>query len=53
VLMVGDSTLDLIMANNAGVDSIGITTLAHTYNVLMLEKPIACISDLFELIKRQ
>jgi len=52
VLMVGDSTLDLMMANSAGVDSIGITTGAHTYDVLMQEKPIACISDLLELIKR-
>lgn len=52
VLMIGDSTLDLIMANKAGVDSIGITTGAHTHDELMRQKPRACISDLLELIKR-
>ncbi|ORU92919.1 MAG: hydrolase [Cycloclasticus sp. symbiont of Bathymodiolus heckerae] len=51
-LMVGDSTLDLIMANKAGVASIGVTTGAHSYEKLMQEAPLACISNLVELIKR-
>lgn len=51
-LMIGDSTLDLIMANNAGVASIAVTTGAHSYDVLKQHAPLACINNLTELFKR-
>lgn len=49
-LMIGDSTLDLLMAQKAEVDSIGITTGAHNQNQLMVHQPIACIERLNELL---
>lgn len=52
VLMIGDSTLDLAMAKNAGVASIGVTTGAHSYEVLAQHAPIACINNLMELFER-
>jgi len=51
-LMVGDSTLDLIMAKKARVASIGITTGAHSHEVLSQHAPIACINNLMELFER-
>ncbi|MEO1963530.1 MAG: HAD-IA family hydrolase [Cycloclasticus sp.] len=51
-LMIGDSTLDLIMANNAGVASIGVTTGAHSHEELKQHAPLACINNLMELFKR-
>jgi phosphoglycolate phosphatase len=51
-LMIGDSTLDLIMAKNAGVASIGITTGAHSYEELQKHEPVACINNLMELFER-
>ena len=52
VLMIGDSTLDLAMAKNAGVASIGVTTGAHSYEVLKEHAPIACINNLSEIFSR-
>lgn len=49
VIMVGDSCLDLTMANNAGVKSIGVSYGAHDKVRLHMAKPIAvvdCASDL-------
>ncbi len=51
-LMIGDSTLDLIMANNAGVACIGVTTGAHSHEELKRHAPLACINNLKELFKR-
>ncbi|MBV1875407.1 MAG: HAD hydrolase-like protein, partial [Cycloclasticus sp.] len=51
-LMIGDSTLDLIMAKKAGIASIGVTTGAHSYNLLAQHAPIACINNLMELFER-
>jgi len=51
-IMIGDSSLDLEMANNAGVSSIGVTTGAHSYEVLTEHAPVACINNLMELFER-
>lgn len=51
-IMIGDSTLDLKMAKNAGVSSIGVTTGAHSYEMLSEHAPIACINNLMELFER-
>ncbi|MGN1356880.1 MAG: HAD family hydrolase [Succinivibrionaceae bacterium] len=48
-LMVGDSNLDLRMATNAGVPSIGITWGVHPREVLEKESPVAIIGDVCEL----
>jgi len=50
ILMIGDSTLDLIMAKNAGVASIGVTTGAHSLETLNEHASIGCISRLSELL---
>jgi phosphoglycolate phosphatase len=50
-IMIGDSTLDLQMANNAGIDCIGVTTGAHSSDILETQAPLACISNLTELFK--
>jgi len=45
-LMIGDSSFDLEMANNANVDCIGVTYGVHSESVLMRYNPIAILSDL-------
>ncbi|ABM03947.1 HAD-superfamily hydrolase, subfamily IA, variant 3 [Psychromonas ingrahamii 37] len=45
-LMIGDSSFDLEMANNANVDCIGVTYGVHSDAVLSQYKPIAILSDL-------
>jgi phosphoglycolate phosphatase len=50
-IMIGDSTLDLEMGNNAGVACIGVTTGAHSRDELNRYKPKACISNLNELLR--
>lgn len=49
-LMVGDSLLDLTMAANAGIDSIGVTYGAHSEAVLQQAKPIALIDSPQQLL---
>ena len=44
-LMVGDTTHDLQMARNAGVDSIGMTHGAHPVDLLRALEPLALIDD--------
>ncbi|CAH1197805.1 putative phosphoglycolate phosphatase, clustered with ribosomal large subunit pseudouridine synthase C [Candidatus Nitrotoga sp. BS] len=44
-LMVGDTTHDLQMARNAGVDSIGMTHGAHPVDQLRALEPLALIDD--------
>ncbi len=49
VLMIGDTTHDLLMANNAGADAVAVTYGAHPLNVLKTENPKACVSNVQEL----
>ncbi|WP_076409563.1 HAD-IA family hydrolase [Shewanella sp. UCD-KL12] len=49
-LMIGDSIHDLNMANNAGVDAIGVDYGAHNKERLALANPIAVISSPLELL---
>ncbi len=49
VLMVGDTTHDLQMALNAGVDAVGVTHGAHPADQLNELKPLALVSDFNEL----
>lgn len=45
VLMVGDTTHDLQMARNAGVDSVGVTHGAHPAGQLRAMEPLALLDD--------
>jgi phosphoglycolate phosphatase len=45
VLMVGDTTHDLQMARNAGVDAIGMTHGAHPADQLRALEPLALLDD--------
>jgi phosphoglycolate phosphatase len=49
VLMVGDTTHDLQMAINAGVDAVGMTHGAHPEDQLRELKPLALLDDFDEL----
>ena len=43
VLMIGDTTHDLQMAGNAGVDALAVSFGAHPKAMLEAEAPVACI----------
>jgi len=45
-LMVGDSSYDLEMANNAGIDCLGVSYGVHSNQVLQQFNPIAIVDDL-------
>ena len=45
MLMVGDTTHDLQMARNAGVDAIGMTHGAHPADELRALQPLAVLDD--------
>ncbi len=45
-LMIGDSSYDLEMANNANVDCVGVTYGVHSHQTLSLFNPIALLDDL-------
>jgi len=49
VLMIGDTTHDLLMAKNAGADAIAVTYGAHPEHVLRKEEPLMCVSHVDEL----
>jgi phosphoglycolate phosphatase len=49
VLMVGDTTHDLQMAINAGVDAVGMTHGAHPAQQLRELNPVALVGDFSEL----
>ena len=49
VLMIGDTTHDLLMAKNAGADAIAVTYGAHPEQVLRKEEPLMCIGQVEEL----
>jgi len=48
-LMIGDTTHDLQMAINAGVDAVGVTHGAHPEDQLRELKPVALLNDFVEL----
>jgi phosphoglycolate phosphatase len=50
VVVVGDSTFDLDMATNAGVDAIGVTTGIHTHEILEASEPIHIAAGLHEVL---
>lgn len=45
-LMIGDSSYDLEMANNANVDCIGVSYGVHCDKILSLYNPVAIVDDL-------
>jgi phosphoglycolate phosphatase len=47
--MIGDTTHDLQMAINAGVDAVGVTHGAHPEEQLRALKPLALLGDFHEL----
>lgn len=48
-LMIGDTSHDLLMASNAGVDGLAVTYGAHPHDHLLEHKPIACLHTVQEL----
>lgn len=48
-LMIGDTTHDLQMAANAGVDSLALCHGAHNREALERLEPLACLNDFSEL----
>jgi phosphoglycolate phosphatase len=49
VVVIGDSTFDLDMARNAGVDGIGVTTGIHTRELLSKSEPRHIVDGLHEV----
>lgn len=50
-LMIGDTEFDLMMAHNAGADSLGITHGAHPELTLKAANPRAIVHDLYQVEK--
>lgn len=48
-VMIGDTSHDLLMASNAGVDSLAVTYGAHPHEYLLEHKPLACLHTVREL----
>ena len=48
-LMIGDTEYDLLMAQNAGVASIGVSYGVHERERLLQHRPLACVADIPEL----
>ena len=48
-VMIGDTSHDLLMATNAGVDSLAVTYGAHPHDHLLEHKPVACLHTVQEL----
>lgn len=48
-LMIGDTSHDLLMARNAGVDGLAVTYGAHPHGHLQDHAPVACVHDVAEL----
>lgn len=48
-LMIGDTSHDLLMARNAGVDALGVTYGAHPHAHLLEFQPQACLHSIREL----
>lgn len=49
MIMIGDTTHDLLMAKNAGVDAVAVTYGAHPEHVLRSETPLMCVNNVNEL----
>jgi phosphoglycolate phosphatase len=49
-VVIGDSTYDLEMARNAGVDGIGVTTGIHSRELLATADPLHIVSGLHEVL---
>jgi len=49
VLMIGDTSHDLQMAKNAGVDALGVTYGAHPESALQALEPRGCVASVTEL----
>lgn len=50
-VMVGDSTHDLQMAQNAKISAIGVCCGAHSENVLQQYQPLLCLNQTIELLE--
>jgi phosphoglycolate phosphatase len=48
-LMIGDTSHDLLMAKNAGVDGLAVTYGAHPHDFLLEHDPVACVHDVPEM----
>src|SRR5574343_436659 len=48
-LMIGDTSHDLLMASNAGIDGLAVTYGAHPHKHLIEHKPVACLHSVAEL----
>ena len=48
-LMIGDSTFDLQMANNAGMDALAVSYGVQSCDRLLEHKPIGCIHEFDEI----
>ena len=48
-LMIGDTTHDLLLAANAGVDALGVAYGAHPRDALVVERALAIVGSLGEL----
>lgn len=48
-VMIGDTSHDLLMASNAGVDALAVTYGAHPHDHLREHAPLACLHDVREL----
>ncbi|NTV71725.1 MAG: HAD-IA family hydrolase [Azonexaceae bacterium] len=48
-VMIGDTSHDLLMATNAGVDSLAVTYGAHPHEHLLEHKPVTCLHSVKEL----
>lgn len=48
-VMIGDTSHDLLMASNAGVDGLAVTYGAHPGDHLLEQRPVACLHSVAEL----
>jgi phosphoglycolate phosphatase len=48
-VMIGDTSHDLLMARNAGVDALAVTYGAHPHDHLLEHKPVTCLHSVREL----
>jgi phosphoglycolate phosphatase len=48
-VMIGDTSHDLLMASNAGVDALAVTYGAHPHDHLLEHKPVTCLHSVREL----
>ena len=49
VLMIGDTTHDMLMASNAGCAGLGVTYGAHSHETLLTAAPLHCVDSIPEL----